>query len=424
MRRVAALVLLVSLVLPAFLRAQTPAPVDSTDNFLRRLQREDDAFFDGELLRTDAAFVDSVVAAHEELGFVELQRRNDSTARRFDFDFGPSFDLLTFNRVDGFVAGALAQVDPWGPRNLSLRGQAAWAFASEEPRYEAALRVPLLARGLSARASYRDRVEPFGANRPQWNALRALAGGADEQDYLRRRGGRAGMEWARGRSSVAVAYEAARETGMDVATDFAVINDLSGSNLAIDAGIDRAVAARVVYGEGTLSPFAVRLEHRIAGGALGGDFDYARTDLRLQVRRYVERFEVQTTVDAVRTSGDAPVQRLADVGGLDGVRGYPRRMHVGESSLSVRAEIPVPYDLLRRSRLPLLRNTGVQFVPFVDAARVFDGDAEGWIQSYGLGAQKLLGGFGRAANLRLDIAFPVGPERPDDVLFLLRFAGN
>lgn len=422
MRRHAALALLVSLVLPAPLRAQAPA--DSTDHFLRRLQRQDDAFFESELLRTDAAFVDSVVAAHQELGFDELLRRNDAARRRFDLSYGPAFDLLTFNRVDGLVAGGFAQVDPWGPRSLSLRGSAAWAFASEEPRYEVASSMPLFARGLSARVSYRDRVEPFGANRPQWNALRALAGGADEQDYLRRRGGRAGLSWNRGSRSIAVEYEAVRETSMEVATDFAVINDLAGSNLAIEAGIDRAVSASVAYGEGALSPFAARLGHRIAGGALGGDFDYARTDLRLQVRRYVQRFEVQTTVDAVHTTGDAPVQRLADVGGIDGVRGYPRRMHVGESSLSVRAEIPIPYDLLRRSRIPLLRSTGVQFVPFADAARVFDGDVEGWIQSYGIGLQKLMGGFGRAANLRLDIAFPVGTERPDDVLFLVRFAGN
>ena len=58
------------------------------------------------------------------------------------------------------------------------------------------------------------------------------------------------------------------------------------------------------------------------------------------------------------------------------------------ASLSLRAEIPVPYDLLRRSRIPLLRRTGVQFVPFADAARVFDGDVEGWIQSYGLGPMR------------------------------------
>jgi hypothetical protein len=36
--------------------------------------------------------------------------------------------------------------------------------------------------------------------------------------------------------------------------------------------------------------------------------------------------------------------------------------------------------------------------------------------------QKLLGPFGEASFLRLDVAVPMGPERPDDVRAYLYFA--
>jgi hypothetical protein len=92
--------------------------------------------------------------------------------------------------------------------------------------------------------------------------------------------------------------------------------------------------------------------------------------------------------------------------------------------LAGRLEILVPYDILRRSHIPLLRSTRLQVVPFADAARAFDGNSEEWIHSLGLVVQRLLGAFGRASNLRLDLAVPVGPSRPADFHVSLSFAAG
>ena len=403
--------------------AQVDAPSDTT-SFLERLQREDDAWFDDEELTVDPAYRDSLIARLRAEGVDALLDESGRRERRFRMESGPDFGLLTYNRVEGLVGGGYAEVQPFGRRGPALRGTVGWAFGSEALRHRSTLRVPLGVDGLTARAEYGDRVVPFGANRPTFNAMRALVSGADEQDYLRRRGGAAGIDFRHGGFAVSAGYEAARESSVPTTVEFALAGDLPPANPAIDSGIDRAAVLSLGYEGATWSPWRAALAHRIAGGALSGDFTYTRTDLGVGVRRFVGRFEIRTQATGVHTTGSAPVQRAADVGGIDGVRGYPRRSHVGRSSVSFRTEIAIGHDLMARSGLPLLRHTGLQFVPFADAARVFEGDSDTWIHSAGLGVQRYLGGFGRGANLRLDVAVPIGPRRPDEVVFLLRFASN
>jgi hypothetical protein len=53
---------------------------------------------------------------------------------------------------------------------------------------------------------------------------------------------------------------------------------------------------------------------------------------------------------------------------------------------------------------------------------VWEGNASTWITSGGLGLQYYLGPFERVTHIRLDLAFPLGPDRTDDVQVLLGFS--
>jgi len=424
--------LILALVLPILLanasaRAQAAtAPPDSLRRgaFLEQLQQEDFEFFADEILAVDAAYGDSLVTRLEELGLEGFQQLEERRSRRFDIDYGPGTRLTTFNRVEGFVAAGALDVHPLGPRGFSVTTEAGYAFSSEEPRHYSQLELPSDGDRQSSalRLHYADRVQPFGSNRIFGNGIRSLLGAADEQDYLRRRGGGGELSWQRGRGSLSLGYEAQRETSVGVSTDIALFGELAQSNPPIDEGIDRAVVAGLSWGQRSLEQLRASLQYRVSGGGLGGEFAYNRADATLEARRYVRRFELSSQLHYVRTGGEPPIQQLADVGGLSTVRGFPRRSRVGASSLAGRFEILVPYDVLGRLRVPLLGRTRLQFVPFADAARVYDGDSDQWIHSAGLGVQRFLGAMGRASYLRLDISVPVGPERPADVHFTVSFA--
>ena len=162
--------------------------------------------------------------------------------------------------------------------------------------------------------------------------------------------------------------------------------------------------------------------HRAAGGGLGGDFTYNRTRAQLDWRFYAwRRHELVTKFVGVQNSGSPTLQQLGDVGGLSSVRGYDRRSLVGEDMLAGRVEWLIPYDVFRATGVPGVRSLGLQFVPWGDAGRVWNGNSQEWIHSAGLGIQKFLGTMGPVSNLRMDFAFPIGPDRPDDFRFYVQF---
>ena len=84
----------------------------------------------------------------------------------------------------------------------------------------------------------------------------------------------------------------------------------------------------------------------------------------------------------------------------------------------------IPYDLMALTRTPLLGATSLQFVPWADAGRVWEGNSENWIHSIGIGAQLYLGPFENASYLRLDFAFPTRESRRGDVEVFLHFTSG
>ncbi len=403
-----------------------PARADTLrrGDLLRELQREDQDFYPPGLLELNRSLADSGLARLDSLGFRTFVKEEGRRARGRGIGISAP-DLGDYNRVEGgLLAAGLSLREPvWHGMGLQLQG--GYSTSSRRFRHYEALTVRLDDFALlpQVELGYTDRVVPFGSNRPAANGIRALFA-ADEQDYLEERGGWGGLRWTRSPvGKVEARYVAKRQLSVATHTDFRLIGNpgLFGPNPPVDEGIDRAVDLSWTAGSLASGRESIHLEHRVSGGALGGDFDYVRSSAEASARRYLAAgHELVLDLGYVRAGGDPPVQRLADAGGLSTVRGFSRRTETGREAVRGRAEILVPYDLLGRSGIPLVRRLHLQFVPWADAGRVLGGPR--WLTSAGIGAQYYLGPFGGVSYLRFDAAFPLGPDRPGDVRFYLRFA--
>jgi hypothetical protein len=399
--------------------------VDSTQarGLLGELQTNDLGFFSSELQTIDPDFTSDVVAQHDSLGIDQLREVMEQRAGRFSFNSGIPLDLLDYNRVEGLVLAARGGLQMSGI-DLSFAGS--YATSPKKFRYIADVSKSLQFGEWSAElfGNYEVRVVPYGSNRPTLNSVRALVGGADEQDYLKREGGSAGLsiEHTSG-VSLNVAYEAGHETSVSTSSDFAFNGTMDQVNLPIDEGYDRAVS--VELGLDLANRFQLQLDQRISGSELGGDFRYNRTDITLDYRQFIiGRHELVARVTGVATGDRPPIQRFADAGGLSTVRGYSRRTRLGRHSIAARIEHMIPYDLMALTRIPLLGATSLQFVPWADTGRVWEGNSENWIHSVGIGVQLFLGPFGSASNLRLDFAFPTREYRRGDMEVFLHFTSG
>ena len=103
------------------------------------------------------------------------------------------------------------------------------------------------------------------------------------------------------------------------------------------------------------------------------------------------------------------------------VRGFTRRSRVGMRSLRVGLQHQLPYDLFRLGKIPILRDARLQPVIWADAGRAWEGVTNSWIYSTGFGLQRYAGPFGGETYVRLDVALPLGPDRPDEVRFYVYF---
>jgi hypothetical protein len=412
------------LALPA--RGDDTPSADPPGSYLEQLQEEDREVYSDELFQTDPALRDSALDALNSLGFEEYLRATRPPRPLVDFGLEPAWGLMTYNRVEALVAGLRGSFDLRNGASVAVEG--AYATASERFRHLETARLPLPAPGRFSdlTVGYADRVVAYGSNRPPGNAVRTFLGSADDQDYLKREGGWVALTARPGpQSSVSLGYAAHAERSVRAHSDFAVFGDsrLMAANAPVTSGIDRLVYAEASWGSLGGSRNALTLRHAVSGGDLGGDFTYTRTEATFSARRYLPaRHELTLDLSAVRTGGSPPVQSLADVGGLCTVRGFDRRTRVGDHSLAARAEVLLPYNVLGLTGIGFLRDLRLQFVPWADAARVYDGGSDAWITAAGIGVQRYLGPFGSGAFLRLDAAFPTGPDRPEDARLYLHFS--
>jgi len=399
-----------------------------TESLLEELQRQDREFFSPELMEVDPSVRDSALASLDSLGFDQYRKEALASYPAWGFNFGGAGKLNNYNRVEGLVVGLKAGVESKRYEPLGIEFQGAYATASKEFRYWGALQIPLWS--FYGEVGYSDRVVPFGSNRITGNGIRALVGGSDDQDWFRSQGGWVWLGYEPAtqpfRPSTGLrfrlGYGADKETSVQTATEFSFLGTLGEPNPAIDEGYDRAVQVMVAGGNLGERNREIQLDYRVAGGALGGDFAYSWFAARWEERRYLfGRPELYWKIDVVTTGGAPPFQRLADEGGLYSVRGFRRRTRLGETSLNGRMELYLATDFFALAHIPLLKNASIQFVPWADAGRVWEGDSDVWLTSFGIGLQKYFAPIRGAANLRLDFAFPTGPDRPNDVGVFLRF---
>ncbi len=398
-----------------------PAPAVSPDQpaMLAALQREDDAAYSPEVRVADQAFVDTTAARHDELGIAGLGDEVTLYGSDWQFGFDPQLAQWQYNRVEGFLFGGGGTLGRADDRSqLSLFG--GYATGSEAFRYRAGFttELPRTDRKLSLALSFRDCVEPFGSNRIALNSVRAFVGGADDQDYLHRVGGAARLVFEPWQGvSLDTGYEGSRERSIATDSDFSVWGNLDQPNPAVDEGDEHALV--VGFHLGGWRWLNADITQRLAGGALGGDFRYARTDIVLNARGYpLGRQQFDLTLRGVTTGDNPPLQQLADIGGLTTVRGYQRRTHVGNHSFAARLEYLFPYDVLASTRIPLLEDLGLQFIPWADAGRVGEGDSQDWITSAGIGLQRYLWPFEEASSIRLDFAWPLDNQADDFAVYL------
>ena len=424
--RAPAILLALLLALPA--GAAEPATPDTTGprDLLERLQREDDSFYDPEVFAFDESFRDSVVGAVDSLGMDAFEKAQASDRPYVGLGLGPGERLWDYNRVEGFVIAAAADLRVGRVRPLRFHLEGGYATSSKKFRHESTVtwqvagnrRNRLWLGGLVG-----SRATSYGTNDIVLNGVRALVGGSDDQDYVWRQRARGVVGFThRDHLRLRVGYEAAEDRSIPERQSFGIFSKMNQPNAPIAQGFDRRVFVDGRAGDLSEDQWQVEAAWSVSGGdVLGGDFRYNRGDLRVDARHYLGRHEFVIGVLGVATGGDAPVQRVGDVGGLSTVRGHDRRTRVGKHAFAARLEYLVPWDLLGRTGLPLVKDLRLQFVPWADAGRVWEGTSDAWLTSAGLGVQYYLGPFSEASYLRLDVAAPMGPDRPDDVRVYLWF---
>ncbi len=234
-------------------------------------------------------------------------------------------------------------------------------------------------------------TQAYGSNRLTHNAMRAMIVGRDEQCYLgvrrlcveavrrtRRVSVRAGIDW---RVSTAVTTRARHFLYGGFARANAPIDPLHEAGLAME------VRGRAVAGVPSLT---LRASGRLARSLSAERFDYSRLDVRSCVALPVPMLRtIQLSAWTVVTGGRPPVQQLADLGGIATVRGVSPRARVGTEAVALRVAWPIPIDVLRAARVPVLGDLAVRWTPWWDWGRTWGGIDAGALSSVGVSIDPL-----------------------------------
>jgi hypothetical protein len=391
--------------------AAAPAAAElSFDDFLDSLRTRSAAAITREGVREEWPAADSLAALARARGpaFADSAARHGARPLRLDFEH----TLTTFNRVEGLRDGAGLRI-AGGP--LALRPAAAYGLSSHDWRHREELRLDAGSYGTFT-VTFADLVVAFGAGPVRGNGFYALLAGADDQDYLRRRG--AAVEWRR--RAVRVAFEVADERSAEAATDWNLAGRERGPrpNPPIAEGrarrlvLEASSAFEIQRLSGAVLRGAVlrwRAQADISGYGLGGDFDYDRYRLDLVSDLHGPgRDDLRLTLAAGGARNGPPVQALHYLGGPAALRAYPVNALAGDRMLYGALDYLVGTDLLARAGLPWVQ---LQVAPFFEIGAAWpDVDGRGlfsrprsadWRSDAGIALQRnVLAGI----STRLDLA--------------------
>lgn len=383
-----------------------------------------DSLLRPESVQLDTLGIEALADSFDTGGLARIQAHVPDTlaaARGSQLDFAlKPFSLTTYNRVDGLRLGS--GVGLGIGRRADATAIGAYGFARHRWAGRAALELELPRHGPLTLA-WSDLVQPFGPNRGEhFTSLAALVAGQDRQDYLRRREFAVELPWRVRQARFTAGWFAREDYSVTSSTDFRFVGggtSIQDANPSIDAGRTRGlrlsgrVAQSDTDGFDERERWDLEAEAGVAGGGLGGAFEYAWQDLELRTTHPVPLGStLRLGVRAANTAGGPPVQALAYLGGDGNLRGYGRLEFVGRRSLALRVDVAIGRDLLAATRLPVLRRLGLQFIPHADIGTTW-GDARGvattraaldgrWKSSAGIGVQRNILYPGIAA-VRLDI---------------------
>lgn len=426
MKRAAVILLAVAaLGLPRIVPAHA-ATADTLDvhSILQQRSTWLDSMLAPESTRLDTVGTSSLADSLDRGGAAVMRAHAPQTTRErmhLDHSIRP-LAMTTYNRIDGLRLGSGLGIRL--PRIANASADVAYGFASRRWQGAATLSLHPFGSGRVDRRpalafSWSDQVIPFGPNQGAYfPAFGALVAGQDRQDYLRQRSAEIrATVWRTRRARVAFGGFVHQDFGVTPATDFAFAGGgtpIFDANPAIDAGRTRAIFVSAER-EPVRRVAGGRFEAGIAGGGLGGDFEYSWQYAKLTyVPLLADGSAVRTSFAALNTAGSPPVQAAAYLGGDGNLRGYERLEFAGKRSVAARLDFEWGRDIFAATGIPVVRRLQLQFIPHVDVGTTW-GDARSvagsrgnldgaWRSAVGLGIRRNTG-YPGIASLRADISW-------------------
>lgn len=378
--RVSALLLFglaVAVVKPGAAAAQVPPDTTDVNAILQRRNAELDSLLNPESIARDTSGLDRMLELLNRGEYDSIRAYEWDRQTGWEFSFRP-LSYSTYNRVEGTRPGigfGLAD-NRWFEADLGT----GYGFANH--RWTGFGRITL---GEPFRPAVRleahDRILPFGPNRIEYAAgLMSLVAGQDRQDYLRSRGvGLTLLPWRKPNGEIRLSVFHREELPVRQETDYHFFGGgtpMEDPNPAIERGRTNGVS---LAGTADLLTDRVSLvaDAGVAGGELGGDFDFSWQSAGVTVRTVFPDGGIMSLgIEAAHAGGEPPVQALPFLGGDGNLRGYGRLEFAGTERASLRAEYATGIDLLARTGIKPLGKLRLQFIPFVDAGTTW-GDAPG-----------------------------------------------
>lgn len=409
------------------------APADSAlGAYVRSLSDSTDSWFGSTAAPLDTTGLDSaLVAGLAKPPGSPGHSGSGSERRKLSFGYGPA---LGFNRVDGAQLGGTGSMSVPRAGQLSARaqyttgthdllGEGAWTRSWGLERWKSRA-VFKAAAGRWTEAFDRDHFDPFYAT------FNALAYGGDRHQYVRRDGFRASLRVGRDRGSLTAQWRDQLESALPYTTDWVLFggDPVLPYNTAAALGRAREWSLHADAGvPGTR--FRVNGHYWTSDPRIGSDFRYRRYQLSSGGDISLgQHFALVPQFMFGRLRGDALPQEALFLGGVSSLRTLDRNQLAATGRAFARADLVLVDDLRDLLHLPLPAWLPLQSGAFVASGAAWGRDPvsgaavatlrdaphrEEWLSEAGIGLSWRPGIPDPLMSLRLEYAWPIGPDDRD-----------
>jgi hypothetical protein len=370
---------------------------------------------------------DSVVTAYDRA----MRRENRRTIT-------PEYGLR-YSKAEGvhLEAGASFAYRPW--RLSHLEGRFGYDLKRERPTGAGRLRFALFREGrLHLDLQAHSGAVPFGNHDPYGNTVLTLLGGYDARQYMLERELSGMLEWRPDEEErFAAGWVRTEQDPLRPVEDWHLfgperwMEENEAAEPILLHGIRLRFDRRPTYLDATGS---TGLTAGAVATAYGGRLLGSRREFSLiQGDLWYTRMIHAEDAWHVRASGSIapgrpPLQAWPDLGGAGGLKAFPPRGFgtrdrlVGLSRWVVRLEYQREQEILRRTRLPVIKRFSVKLLPFVEAGSVWGRRpilrwkdlrlprASEYRWDLGFGLRHEVGYSGILSHAQLDFAWPMGAQ--------------